>query len=140
MTTEENKALIRNVFAKNDAAQNMDALREAADASYVAHFPGMPPADRDGMAAVGGSFYAGFPGMTHTLHELVAEGDVVAVRLTVSGKHTAPFVTPMGELPPSGREMSLEVLNLFHLAGSKVKEQWIQFDMMSFMQQVAPSA
>jgi predicted ester cyclase len=138
VTTEENKATVRALFAAMDAAQGMDALAAGVAPGYTVRFPGMPPADVQGMAMMGNAFYAAFTDMRHTLHELVAEGEMVAVRLTISGKHEAPFYTPQGAIPPGGADLSLDAINLFRLADGKPVEHWIQFDMMSFMQQIAP--
>jgi predicted ester cyclase len=134
MNTEENKQKVRATFATNDQNKNMEALRSWAAPGYVAHFPGMPPSDADGMAGIGNAFYAAFPDLKHTLHDVVGEDNLVAVRMTIQGTHKAPFQTPQGELPPSGKPMNLEVLNMFRMGDDgRPIEQWIQFDLMSFM-------
>ena len=43
-----------------------------------------------------------FPDLHFTIEELVAEGDIVAGRLTMSGTHEGPL---MG-MPPTGRSVS----------------------------------
>jgi predicted ester cyclase len=138
MTPEDNKATVRAIFAANDAAQNMSALPESAGPGYTVHFPGMPPMDAAGMAAMGNAFYAAFSNMSHTLHDVVADDDHVAVRLTISGTHDSPFQTPQGTIPPSGAQLSLDALNFFRMAEGRPVEHWIQFDLMTLMQQIAP--
>ena len=119
MTPEENKAAVRAGFAATDAAQSMDPFAGAAAPGYTVHFPGMPPADAQAMAAMGNAFYAAFSNMSHTLHEVVAEGDLVAVRLTIAGTHDSPFQTPQGTIPPSGAHLALEAFNLFRMADGR---------------------
>ena len=139
MSTEEDKARIKETFAAMDKAQDMGPFGELVAPDYVVHFPGMPPSGPDEMAGIGNAFYAGFPGMTHTIHELVAEGDMLAMRMTIAGTHDATFVTPQGEIPATGKRLTLEVLNLFRMSEGRPIEHWVQFDMMSFMQQITPS-
>jgi predicted ester cyclase len=140
MTTAENKEKVRATFATNDQNKNMEALRSWASPDYVAHFPGMPPVNAEAMAGIGAAFYSAFPDMTHTLHEVIGEEDIVAARTTITGTHDAPFQTPQGELPASGRPMTLEVLHMFRIGDDgRPVEQWINFDLMGFMQQIAPA-
>jgi predicted ester cyclase len=138
MTAEDNKATIKATFAAMDRAGSMSSFPGLVAPGYTVHFPGMPPADATGMAAMGNAFYAAFSDMCHTLHEIVAEDDHVAVRLTISGRHDAPFATPQGTIPPSGAQLSLDALNLFRMADGRPVEHWIQFDLMSLMHQIAP--
>jgi SnoaL-like polyketide cyclase len=138
MTAAENKNAIRATFGACDSARNMEALRLLVAPGYRAHFPGMPESDGETMAAIGSAFYAAFSDLKHTLHEMAAEDDLVSVRLTISGTHDGPFQTPQGTLPASGRPMTIEALNMFKFADGRPIEQWITFDLMTFMQQIAP--
>jgi predicted ester cyclase len=136
MMEETNKLAARGLFASMDAAQRMDPLDEVAAPSYTMHIPGAPPLDREGMKAFGNSFYAACPGLSHNLEEVIADGDTVALRMTIRGSQTQPFVTPAGELPPSGKSFAIPAQNMIRFEDGKVVEQWSVFDMMGFMQQI----
>ncbi len=69
----------------------------------------------------------------HTLHEMVAEGDWVAVRTTCRGVHSkAPELPVNGgifaKLQPTGRAYSVQHMHLFRVANGKIKEHWANRD------------
>lgn len=133
MAAEANKEIIRRYF--HDIADNINpaAIEELIDTTYVGHFSGAPgPLDRAGAAQFVGIFHAAFPGVTHTIHDLIAEGDTVAARLTVRGAHQHDFM----DLPPSGRTFDIGSINVFHLRDGKIVEQHVIFDNLGMMQQI----
>ena len=134
--SESNKATIRSLFAAIDHAQDMAPLDGFAASTYVAHFTGAPTMDREGMKGFGNSFFSACPGLRHELEHVMAEGDTVAMRLTVRGRHTRPFMTPNGALPPKDKDFEMPVINMFRFADGKIAEHWAVFDMMGFMQQI----
>src|SRR5438045_4124527 len=122
MSVEANKAAVREFFSAIDRAQNMAAVDAIADPSYVAHFPGAPPMNREGVKGFGDGFFQACPGLTHSVETLIGEDDTVAVQLTIRGSHTRPFVTPAGAIPPSGKAFELPVLNLYRFSNGRVVE------------------
>ena len=136
MNMEANKSAIREFFAAIDKAQGMAPLDAFAAPAYVAHFPGAPPMNCAGTKAYGDAFFAACPGLRHSVDDVIAEGDTVAARLTISGTHTQPFVTPDGPIPPAGRSFVLPVMNWYRFAHGKLVEQRVAFDMMGFLQQI----
>src|SRR6185295_2845827 len=97
------KAAIRTFFAAIDRVQSMAPLDDIAASSYVATFPGAPPMDCESTKGYGNRFFDACPGLRHEVHEVIAEGDQVAARLTIRGTHTQPFVTPGGAIPAQGK-------------------------------------
>jgi ketosteroid isomerase-like protein len=70
---------------------------------------------------------------THTLHEMVAEGDWVAVRTTCHGTHSAEPAIPVNSgiftgLKPSGRSYTVQHLHLFRIVDGKISEHWANRD------------
>jgi predicted ester cyclase len=124
------------MFQRIDAAQSMAPLDQFASDAYVAHFTTAQHLDREGMNAFGGTFFAACPGLGHRIDHLVAEGDFVAARLVVSGRHTQPLPLPSGALPPSNRTFEMPVINMFRFDGAKIVEHWAVFDMLGFLQQL----
>jgi len=47
------------------------------------------------------------PDMTVQLEELIVEGSTAAMRLLFVGTHTGPLITPSGQVPPTGRRVSV---------------------------------
>ncbi|MDX1416943.1 MAG: ester cyclase, partial [Candidatus Promineifilaceae bacterium] len=66
------------------------------------------------------------------IEDVVAEDDKVVLRMTWSGSQQNEF---MG-LPPSGKSFSVNVIDIFRVAGGQIVEHWGMIDMMGMMQQL----
>jgi steroid delta-isomerase-like uncharacterized protein len=134
---EANKAVVRRfideVFVAGDPAA-ADALI-APDAVFHTYPFGDDP--RAGMRAAIERVSEGLSDSVFTVHELVAEGDLVCARLTAAATQTGPF---MG-MPPTGRRYEIEEFHQFRIRDGQVVEHWHQFDQMGMMRQlgVAPA-
>ena len=76
--------------------------------------------------------YAGFPDLTHTIEEQIAEGEKVVNRLLIRGTHRGSFQG----IPASGKAVAMPALTIQRIAEGKVAEQWIAFDAMGLLQQL----
>ncbi len=70
--SESHKAAIRDFFAAIDRAQNMEAIDQLAAVSYVGHFPGAPPMNREAMKGYGNGFFAACPGLHHSAFDMLS--------------------------------------------------------------------
>ena len=64
--------------------------------------------------------------------DMVAEGDKVAIRLSVNGTHKEEFQG----IPPTGKKLSLDEMGFITIIGGKITEGWISADRMRLMQQI----
>jgi len=82
-----------------------------------------------------------FSDLRWDVHETVADGDLVVIHSTVSGRHTGPFVhydgagTVSQVMPPTGRTFSAKQTHWFRCAGGKVIEHWANRDDLAMAQQ-----
>ena len=131
--SEENKALIARAYDQVFNSGNIDALGEIASPDIVDHsaLPGSPPG-LDGAKQAIEMFLTAFPDLKMTVEDMIAEGDKVAVRLTMSGTHKGDF---MG-IPATGKEISVSGMDFHRIAGGKVVEHWDSFDQMTMMEQL----
>jgi steroid delta-isomerase-like uncharacterized protein len=101
MSTETNKAQFRRIyeemFNKGDLAIVDDLV--APDAVNHEAPPGMPNRGPESARQVVMMLRTAFPDLHFTIEELVAEGDTVAGRVTMSGTHLGPFQG----IPATGR-------------------------------------
>ena len=67
-----------------------------------------------------------------TAEQIVAEGDVVAVRWTARGRHTGHLLG----LPPTGRETVTTGIDMLRIAGGKIVEGWVDWDALSLLEQL----
>ncbi|GAA1160475.1 hypothetical protein GCM10009630_68420 [Kribbella jejuensis] len=105
-----------------------------------------PPASR---APGPAGFYAtalwlrtAFAELAYEVHHVVADGNLVAVNSTISGRHVAPFVvyTSEGEVdtvfPPTGKTFASTQSHWFRLQDGKVLEHWANRDDMGQSKQL----
>jgi predicted ester cyclase len=80
--------------------------------------------------------------LQYEIHHAVADGELVAVNSTMSGRHVAPFVVygPDGEVetafPPTGRTFAITQSHWFRLSDGKILEHWANRDDLGTAQQL----
>ena len=91
--SEENKALYRRFIDEIIKNKRVEVIDELMDPNMVEHnpVPGQAPG-LDGMKEFMGMFFAAFPDLDSTIDLLIAEGDIVAGRMTTTGTHTGEFM------------------------------------------------
>ena len=134
--SEESMAVARRYW---EAANSHDGnqMREVLTMDYIHHDPGLqvPDADRDThIQIIAGGMFQAFPDLHVTIHDMVAEGDRVAVRWSFSGTHSGklPGNPP---LPPTGKRIEVNAMAIHRVVGDKLAESWVNFDVMGMMQQ-----
>ena len=78
------------------------------------------------------ALYDAFPDIHWTLDDLVAEGEKVVVRYTVTGTHKGEY---MG-VPSSNKKVTFWGIGIDRFAGGKIVEEWARYDTLDFMQQL----
>ena len=73
-----------------------------------------------------------FPDLHLTVEDVIAEGDKIVTRNTVTGTQNGEF---MGR-PPSGKPVSYNEIFIFRFAGGRVAETWGVVDSLSLMRQL----
>ena len=134
MSAEQNKALIRRLMEEVFHRGNTSLVDELVAPDFVEHEelpPGIPPG-REAVKQLPTIFRSAFPDFKVTTNDVIAEGDKVAVRSTWSGTHKGEF---MG-IPPTGKGISFEVIDITRITGGKIVEHWGQMDNLGMMQQL----
>ena len=112
--------------------QDPKAVDELAADDFTAHtFGDLPP----GPEALKEAMHRAGEGISEPkfeIHDVIAEKDRVAVRLTTRARHTGTF---MG-VEPSGNEYSIDEIHLFRIEDGKVLEHWHEFDRQRLAQQL----
>ncbi len=78
----------------------------------------------------------GFPDGKVTVDRLIESGDYVVVEFTGRGTHTGTLVTSMGEIPATGRALTLQLCDVMEFNNGKVQSQKTYFDTGSMMAQL----
>ena len=58
--------------------------------------------------------------------------DRVATKKTFTGTHSAP----LGDLPATGRSVSLQFVDIMRVRDGRIIEHWLSMNQLSFMQQL----
>jgi steroid delta-isomerase-like uncharacterized protein len=132
MLIEENKAVVRELFDAVNAADLDRAVGTAAD-DVVVHtaIPGVAPG-REGFRSFLGLYLAAFPEQRVEVHEVLAEGDKVVVRHTHHVTHGGDFAG----MPPTGKRVVVDGVEVFRVANGRVAELWHHDDLLGLMQQL----
>ncbi len=135
MGTDENKAIIRHQFELLSAGDIPGAAKLWAAESYN-HGMKVDPA---GIATIYESLHT--VRETHTLHEMIADGDWVAVRTTCHGTHLGVPAFPINGgifvgIEPTGREYTVQHIHFFRIAGGKIVEHWANRDDLAAARQI----
>ena len=133
---ERNKQVARQVIDRIFVRQEDAAIDELVSDRFVAHtFGPMAPGReglREGMRRAG----AGVSEARFEIHDMIAEGDRVAVRLTTTARHTGRF---MG-IEPSGNRYSIDEIHIFRIRDGLLVEHWHAFDRADLIGQLKGDA
>ena len=133
MAAETNK-LVMNRFLEFINTSSEKLAQELISPNAVFHVPGRtePMRGPAGYLAIIGMMRGGFPDIQWTLEEMVAEGDKIAARFTMRGTHRGTFFG----IPPTGKTISVQAMNIYRLSGGQFVEEHGQPDMLGLLQQI----
>ena len=133
MSSAENKALIRRFFEEIDARRDVSVIDDFISSEFVDHSPspGMSP-DIEGQRKAFLHFLQATPDGYHAVEDILAEGDMVSVRVRAWGTQTGELFG----IPPSGNRMETTGIAIYRVADGKIVEHWNEIDMLGVMQQL----
>ena len=132
-TLEQNKALVRTLMDDDISKGNLAVADAIIAPDFFDHTN--PPGMQEGVAghkAIVTLFRGAFPDLNWTIDDLIAEGDRVVARTTMTGTH-------LGELfgiPPTGKQVSMYGVHVLRIAGGKIAEHWGSNDDLGLMRQL----
>lgn len=133
-TTEaENKAQFRRTYEEGLNQGILAVAEELVAPEFLNHEA--PPGRNRGPESMRGlitMLRTAFPDLHFEIEDLVAEGDTVAGRLTMSGTHQGPL---MG-MPPTGRSVQQDHMHFVRFRDGKAIEHWGVRDDLGMMQQL----
>jgi len=129
---KQNEAVVRQVFEAIDA-QNYVRFKELLAPELIVHYSG-PQEDLtlDTGIQLIKTFYQAFPDYSHTIEDIFAKGDKVAVRMLQQATHKADFQG----IPPTGNRIKYYQITLMQVKDGKVQGWWIVEDNLGMMTQI----
>lgn len=126
-------AVARRVLEEIFPADDEAALAEVISEDFVNHEapPGTPP----GLGSVSYFMHllaGAFSEQEWTMHRVLADGDIVALHCTHSGRHTGEFFG----LPATGRRFAYKQMHMIRVVNGKGVEHWAVRDDATLMRQL----
>jgi steroid delta-isomerase-like uncharacterized protein len=134
VTPDELKASLRRFIEEAVNEGNLDVIEDVYAEGWVDHDLGHPDYGT-GPAAVRKevtAYRTGFPDIHQEIHELRAEGNLVAHRWTTTGTHLGPFLG----IPPTKKKLSIDGMTVSRFGpDGKIIEIYNFHDRMAWMEQ-----
>ena len=134
--SEANKQLLRRWFDEVWNKGRADAIDEMFDEYGIAHGladdPANPLRGPRGFRLFHTSLREAFPIMEVVIEDLVAEGDKVAARCSVRGKHEGELMGRAATQAP----VEFTGITIVRIDKGKIVEAWNNFDFMTLHKQV----
>jgi predicted ester cyclase len=124
MSAKENKGLMRRLIEEGNKGKA--AAMAVIDRSIDMR------GDLKDFKQMESEWYDAFPDMHYTIDDMVAEGDKVAARVTMTGTHKGEI---MG-IPPTNKKVTVSGIVIDRFAGGKIVEDNGIFDMLGLMRQL----
>jgi predicted ester cyclase len=137
MSNEINKAIAQEVLERAFNQGDLSVIDQYVAADGVDHQE--PPGTdfRQHLKEVVTRMRTGMPDLHFEVHEILAEGDIVSFRSTMTGTHSGPCDTGMGRvLPPTDRKISVPHMYFLRFVDGKNTDLWHVWDMTSMMRQM----
>ncbi len=133
MSVEDNKAMYRRLIEEGFNRGDDAIIDEIMSPDFVEHEPiPVQASGREGVRQYFAMMRSASPDFHITIENVLGEGDLVAARVTARGTQTGLL---MG-IPPTGKQVTLEVMDLCRFAGGRMVEHWGVGDNLGMMQQL----
>ena len=133
--SEENKKIVRRWFEEVWNRGSESAIEEMLDAEGVAHGLGDSEQDVKGPAEFKpfvANIRGALPDTRIVIDDIFADGDRVAVRVTLQGTHTG---NGLG-LAPTGRSVRIQGIVIVRMQDGRIKEGWNSYDQLGLLRQL----
>jgi steroid delta-isomerase-like uncharacterized protein len=136
MSTTANKEIVRRFYEEVFNQRNVDAIDELVHPEFLNHDP-TPVASRDpeSMKQFIHTITQAFPDHHHAIEDLIAEGDKVVIRCTLTGTHQGLFPGFL-DTPPTSKSICQRQIHILRIQDGKVSEHWVIRDDLTMMQQL----
>ena len=134
--SQENRDMIRRWFDEVWNKGNADAIDEMFDEQGIAHGlsaeTGAPMVGPAAFREFHAKFREAFPDIHVEIDDVVAEGDKVAARCTVTGNHLGDSLG----LPATNNPVEFEGMAIVRVKDGKIVEGWNTFDFTKLYRQI----
>ena len=121
MTASELESRVREYIERVWNDKDVDALDTLASERYLRHLgPGEAPLGRAAQKERLRKLQHALPDVRFTVDDLIAEGDRVVFRVTVTGTHRGE----MFGVPATGKAVAFSAIDILRFDAGKIVEHW----------------
>jgi predicted ester cyclase len=88
------------------------------------------------LAARARALHAAFSDLRSETLQVVAENDNLAVAFVMHGRHTGPYETALGTIPPTGLDVQIRTIDVLTITGGKISAVWVNADDLGTLRQL----
>lgn len=137
MDSETNKQRIRDFMERAFNQGDLSIVESALAMDSVDHQEAAGTRFADHLKQVISGLRAAFPDLHFEIHNMVAEGDIVAFRSTMTGTHQGRAERgPLAGLTPSGQKVSVPHMHFVRMVDGRTTDLWHVWDTAGMMQQL----
>lgn len=115
---------------------DLDALDAVTAADVESRGPGWSTDTLEDEKAMLRAWMEAFPDLRHQVVSWAEAGDTVTLELTITGTHTGTLRTPAGDVPPTGRSVTINSCDYIVVRAGKVASWHAYFDQFTFLDQL----
>jgi predicted ester cyclase len=132
MTADQTEAVAHRWHLEVVQAGQFAVADQILAPNVVIHANGQEIRGIEGAKQLATAIHTAFPDAQITHHEALVSGDRVAIRWSTDATHQGEYFG----VAPTGKQVHLEGLDLFHFQGGKISELWIEYDNLGVLQQM----
>jgi C-1 hydroxylase len=129
LSLEENKDLVRKTIEATNT-HDLSSIEEMVALDFVDHTRRMH--GLEGLKQFLSMIFKSFSDFHLTIEDIIAEGDKVWIRSTITGTHTGEF----SGLTPTGKKFTESSVWIYRIVNGKVVEGWDVQDELDFYKKI----
>jgi len=133
MSLEENKAVVRR-FIEAYNARDLSIFDDLVVPDYADHTHNQ--VGREPFRQLFSLAFGAFPDWHEHIEEMIAEGEMVWVRVTATGTHTGAWSLSGVPIPPTGKKLAMEMVFIWRVVNGRLAEGREVDDSMEFLRQL----
>ena len=118
------------------AAHDTEAFLALCSSTCEFREAGMRMEGHEQLRGVLQAYFTAFPDLRIEVTDAVEGDGTVAAETRFTGTHTGPLLMPSGELPPTGRAVSIDTCDYIKLSGDRIQSWHVYMDSADFMAQL----
>jgi steroid delta-isomerase-like uncharacterized protein len=130
--TARNKEIVGAFHRRLWAEADLSVIEEVIAEDAVTHWGDAESGTVAAIRADAERYFAAFTDVSTNIDDLIGEGDKVVLSWTTAGRHTGPY----GNVPPTGRMVTMRGVDVYRLDGGRVVEAWSLWDGLAAYQQL----